>query len=113
MSNPILTRREPGVAGDSTLVSTADTKGNVTYLNHAFIAVSAARLAAATVRPPWTRTVLYHVYPILKSSALLPSFPTAYSRLATMPSAGLRMYCTPAPTLGKRSEPGQPLRFAP
>ena len=40
MSKPPLAQRDFDVAGDLTLVSTADTQGRVTYLNHAFIAVS-------------------------------------------------------------------------
>src|SRR5678816_1920832 len=58
-------------------------------------------------------TTLYQAYPILKSTARLPSFPAANSRLATMPWAGLRTYCTPAPTLGNRSDFEQPLRSPP
>src|SRR5678809_1382119 len=56
---------------------------------------------------------VYQSYPILNSSALFPYFPTANSRLATMPWSGLRTYCTPAPTLGNRSDFEQPLRSPP
>src|SRR5678815_4806134 len=59
------------------------------------------------------RDDFYQAYPILKSTARLPSLPTANSRLATMPCSGLRTYCTPAPTLGNRSDVEQPLRSPP
>src|SRR3954471_10559239 len=42
----------------------------------------------------------YQPYPILKITALLPSLPCAYSRLATSPWLGLRANCRPTPALG-------------
>src|SRR5213078_2791942 len=67
----------------------------------------------AQVEADGRQQLRYQAYPILKSTARLPSLPTANSRLATMPWAGLSTYCTPAPTLGKKSDFEQPLRSPP